>query len=104
MIGKLETKIIQAEIDRLGTAWENAHEKYGITGSASTDRTMYKYDVLKNALENYLYRREEDANERTMYRYLDQLERAHKKVEDSYRAGKIEAQAYAEIVRILMEG
>ena len=103
-LGKQETKIIQAEIDRLGAAYERAQEKYGATGSASTDRTMYKYDTLKTALENYLYRREEDAHEKAMFRYLDQLERAHKKVEDSYRAGKIEAQAYAEIVRILMEG
>jgi hypothetical protein len=65
---------------------------------------MHKYDVLRNALENYLYHREADAHERAMYRYLDMLERAHKKVEDSYRAGRIEPQAYAEIVRILMEG
>ena len=99
-----EKQIIENEIKRLERAYKVAQERYGFTGSASTDKTMYKYDTLKNALENYLYRREEDAHEKAMYRYLDQLERAHKRVEDGFRAGKIEPQTYAEIVRILMEG
>lgn len=104
MLTKEDRKIIEDEINRLETAWENAHEKYGFTGSPSTERTMQKYDTLRNALENYLYKREDSAAERAMIRYQDQLVRVHKKVEDSYRAGRIEPAAYAEIIRILMEG
>ena len=104
MITKEDRKIIEDEINRLEEAWENAQTKYGYTGSPSTERTMRKYDTLKNALENYLYHREDSALERSAIRYREQLVKAHKKVEDGYRAGKIEAQTYVEIVRILMEG
>ena len=44
-------KIIEKEIDRLKRAYHDAQDRYAYTGSRSTDNTMYKYSVLKDALE-----------------------------------------------------
>ena len=43
-------KIVEKEIDRLEQAYRNAQDRYAYTGSRSTDNTMYKYSVLKDAL------------------------------------------------------
>lgn len=43
-------KIVEKEIDRLDRAWQDAQDRYAYTGSRSTDNTMYKYSVLKDAL------------------------------------------------------
>jgi hypothetical protein len=43
-------KIVEKEIDRLDRAWQAAQDRYAYTGSRSTDNTMYKYSVLKDAL------------------------------------------------------
>lgn len=102
MIIKEDRKIIENEIRRLEIAY--AQEKYGCTGSPSTEKTMQKYDVLRNALENFLYDRDKDSTRSAMLRYQDQLIRAHRKVDDCFRAGDIRDRAYADIVRILMEG
>lgn len=47
-------KIIEKEIERLKKAYDDAQERYAYSGSASTDRTMYKYQVLQSALEESL--------------------------------------------------
>lgn len=47
-------KIIEKEIKRLDRAWKDAQDRYAYTGSSSTDRTMYKYSVLRDALEKSL--------------------------------------------------
>ena len=104
MIIDEDRRIIEQEIDRLELGYRNAQERYGSTGSPSSDRTMHKYDVLKTALENYLYDRDKDSTRKSMLRYQDQLVRAHRMVEDSFRRGKIAEAAYVELVRILMEG
>lgn len=44
-------KIVEKEIDRLERAYKNAQDRYAYTGSRSTDNTMYKYSVLRDALE-----------------------------------------------------
>lgn len=49
-----EREIIETEIERMQKAWEDAQERYGITGSRSSERTMTKYRVLINALEKSL--------------------------------------------------
>lgn len=54
MITAEDRKIIEAELDRLDLAYRNAKDRYAYSGSASTDRTMHKYQVLQTALENYL--------------------------------------------------
>jgi wobble nucleotide-excising tRNase len=47
-------KIVKKEIDRLRRAYNDAQDRYAYTGSRSTDNTMYKYSVLKDALEKSL--------------------------------------------------
>ena len=47
-------KIIEKEIKRLEKAYSSAQDRYAYTGSRSTDNTMYKYSVLKGALEKSL--------------------------------------------------
>lgn len=44
-------KIVEKEIDRMEKAYKNAQDRYAYTGSRSTDNTMYKYSVLRDALE-----------------------------------------------------
>ena len=43
--------IVLKEIERLNRAYNDAQDRYAYTGSRSTDNTMYKYSVLKDALE-----------------------------------------------------
>ena len=47
-------KIVEKEIKRLERAYRDAQDRYAYTGSQSTDRTMYKYSVLRDALEKSL--------------------------------------------------
>lgn len=49
-----ERKIILDEIARLDRLWREAQERYGITGSRSTERTMHRYDTLIRALNRAL--------------------------------------------------
>ena len=47
-------EIVRKEIDRLRLAYNSAQDRYAYTGSRSTDNTMYKYSVLRDALEKSL--------------------------------------------------
>ena len=49
-----ERKIILDEIARLDRLWREAQERYGVTGSRSTERTMHRYDTLIRALNRAL--------------------------------------------------
>lgn len=49
-----ERKIILDEIKRLDRLWREAQERYGVTGSRSTERTMHRYDTLIRALNRAL--------------------------------------------------
>lgn len=67
-------KIVEKEIDRLDRAWHSAQDRYAYTGSRSTDNTMYKYSVLKDALMKSLADPSEE--ERRLRRLYDgQIER-----------------------------
>ena len=46
--------IVRKEIERLERAYTDAQDRYAYTGSRSTDNTMYKYSVLRDALEKSL--------------------------------------------------
>ena len=98
-----EKKIIEAEISRLEKRWEEAHELYGITGSASTDRTMTKYDVIKTALENYLYHRQDDADSRMILRQQEQLLKLKNTVYRFAAIGRIPADVASVLTNIIME-
>jgi len=47
-------KIVEKEIQRLERCYRDAQDRYAYTGSRSTDNTMYKYSVLRDALEKSL--------------------------------------------------
>lgn len=49
-----DRKIILDEIARLDRLWREAQERYGITSSRSTERTMHRYDTLIRALNRAL--------------------------------------------------
>lgn len=54
MIDNDERRIIEEEIARLERLWQDAQERYGITGSRTTERTMHRYDTLIRALNRAL--------------------------------------------------
>lgn len=58
-------QIITDEIKRLKIAWQNAQDRYAYNDSRSTERTMQKYQVLMDALEDILavYEERNDKNE-----------------------------------------
>ena len=101
MVRDEERKIIEQEIDRLEMGWRNAQERYGITGSRSTDRTMYKYDVIKNALENYLNNNADSSKERMIQNQQDQLYKIKEAIGKGYREGLLHSSIYVQIMDIL---
>lgn len=101
---KYERKIIEDEIKRLEKKYEDAHELYGITGSASTDHTMHKYDVLKTALENYLYHRQEDTDRKMIIQQQEQLLKLKNTINRFAITGKIPADAANVLTNIIMRG
>lgn len=102
MVSKEDVKIIEAEIERLERAWKNAQDRYAYSGSASTDRTMYKYQVLQHALENYLTSNEDKSKDRMLIQQQDQLLRLKNAIE-RMRGKEISFGAAAELRQILME-
>lgn len=101
MITKEDRKIIEAEIAALDKKYDDAHELYGITGSRSTERTMTKYDVLRNALEQYLYHTADESRERTILRQQDQLRRLQDCVKAHVRG--MDNQTFNALMGILRE-
>ena len=91
MIDNDERKIVEEEIARLERLWQDAQERYGYTGSRSTNRTMTKYRVIMNALELVLNderyaRLEEDRNQ-----MFNRLMAAKHLVQRMAQAGRIPA-------------
>ena len=68
-----DRRIIEAEITRLEKAWQDAQERYGVTGSRSTDKTMTKYRVLQEALESVLNDNRVQTLERSNAHMMNQL-------------------------------
>lgn len=54
MVDHEDRRIIESEIARLERLWSEAQERYGYSGSRSTERTMTKYRILIGALERAL--------------------------------------------------
>lgn len=104
MIIDEDRKIIEAEIDRLELGYRNAQERYGVTGSRSTDKTMYKYQVLQNALENYLTGNADRAKDNALMRQRDQLYNLKEAIGEIYRKGDMSPDAYARLTGIIMGG
>lgn len=104
MIIDKDRKIIEAEIDRLEKRYRDAQESYGITGSRSTDRTMYKYQVLQNALENFLTGNADRAKDNALMRQWDQLRNLKEAIGEIYRKGDMSPDAYVRLTGIIMGG
>ena len=77
-------KIIEKEIERLNKAYYDAQERYAYSGSASTDRTMYKYSVLRDVLENAIADPSEE--ETRLRRIIDDLYTRIAKAEHEIKA------------------
>ena len=73
-------KIVRKEIERLERAYRNAQDRYAFTGSRSTDNTMYKYSVLRDALEKSIA----DPSDEEM-RLRRQIDNLHKNIADAER-------------------
>lgn len=50
----MHKKVIGEEIDRCKREWQNAQDRYAVTGSRSSDKTMEKYMIIQDALEGYM--------------------------------------------------
>lgn len=97
-----ERKIIQAEIEALERRHESAHERYGMTGSASSDRTVYKLQVLIDALHETLYHNREDATDKALIRERETLQDVRRQIE-FFRAGNLITADVAEsLLKIVM--
>ena len=95
-----DAKIVQAEIDRLERLWKNAQERYGWSGSASTDRTMHKYDVLRSALENSLTDNRVKSKDKQIDQYLNRTADLRRRIISMKASGKIPADAADELLRM----
>lgn len=103
MITPSDRKIIEAEIDRLDRLWRDAQERYGITGSSSTDKTMTKYRVLQEALEFVLNDDRYATLETSWTRMLNKMVEAKQTVIRMAQAGRIPADVANVITQILTE-
>lgn len=101
MLTREDQQIIEAEISRLETRYREAQDRYAYSGSASTDRTMYKYQVLQHALENYLTNNEDRSKDRMLISQQDQLHRLKEAIGAAYRAQKIDSEIYIKLMDIL---
>lgn len=98
-----DRKIIEAEIERLEKLWADAQERYGITGSRSTDRTMTRYRVIQEALERTLNDSRYDTLERSRMQLLNTLTEVKRMIVTLAQAGRIPADVANVITRILTE-
>ena len=100
MIRDYEKKIVEEEIARLERAYANAQDRYAVSGSASSDRTMTKYSVLRDVLEDALTGNREKSQDRMLDTMVDQLKRIRTVVEVAMRARTIEESVGREILDI----
>ena len=98
-----DRRIIEAEIARLEGLWQDAQERYGVTGSRSTDKTMTKYRVLQEALESVLNDNKTQAVEHSNARMLNQLAKLLEAVEHYAKSGRLPADAANVLTRIIRE-
>ena len=76
-----EQKIIEREIQRLDKKYLAAQERYGYTGSAYSDKTMHRYQVIRDALDDHLNHNKNEALVHSNLAMIDQLKRIKNAVE-----------------------
>lgn len=98
-------KIIEKEIDRLDRAWQSAQDRYAYTGSRSTDNTMYKYSVLKDALLKSLADpSEEEQRLRRLYdTQVERIANAEREIKRLRDAREL-MPGYADKLMMILEG
>lgn len=97
-----DVKIIQTEIATLERRHENAHERYGMTGSASSDKTVHKLQVLIDALHETLYHNRESATDKALIRERETLRDVRRQIE-FFREGRLISADVAEnLMKIVM--
>lgn len=95
MVDEHSRKIIEAEIERMKQAYRNAQDRYGFTGSRSSDRTMTKYSTLIAALERELAPSRED-------KLRDALQAAGSENKRQHDLGRMSDEAYSAIRKALI--
>lgn len=101
MIRDYEKKIVEDEITRLERLYADAQERYGVTGSASTDRTMTKYSVLRDVLEDALTGNRDASKDKMLDRQMEQLRKIRDTVQTALRARTIQEDVALEILEII---
>lgn len=96
-----EKQIIENEIRRLERAYKVAQERYGFTGSYSSDRTMEKYQVLMDTLHDVLYHNSDESKNRQLAIMWDQLARLKKRVALLREGGMIADNVAADLMEII---
>lgn len=98
-------KIVEKEIDRLELAYKNAQDRYAYTGSRSTDNTMYKYSVLRDALEKSMADpSDEEMRLRGMYdKVIERIANAEREIK-RLRDERELLPGYADRLMMILEG
>lgn len=80
MLSHEDEKIILDEIQRLDLRYNDAQERYGITGSASSDKTMHRIAVIRDALEDCLSHNSDTSKDRMIAELTVTLRMARERV------------------------
>lgn len=98
-----DRKIIEAEIERLEGLWQAAQERYGVTGSRSTDKTMTKYRVLQEALESVLTDNRAQTLEHSNAHMMNQLANLRQTIVRMAEAGRLPVDVANLLTQIIMD-
>lgn len=98
-----DRRIIEAEIARLEGLWQDAQERYGVTGSRSTDKTMTKYRVLQEALESVLNDNAKQAMTQSNAHMLNQLTNLLQTIQRYAQANRIPVDVANVLIQIIRE-
>lgn len=98
-----DRRIIEAEIARLEGLWQAAQERYGVTGSRSTDKTMTKYRVLQEALESVLTDNKVQALTQSNAHMMNQLANLRQTIVRMAEAGRIPVDVANLLTQIIMD-
>lgn len=98
-----DRKIIEAEIERLEGLWQAAQERYGVTGSRSTDKTMTKYRVLQEALESVLTDNRVQALTQSNAHMMNQLAELRQLIVRYAEAGRLPADVANVLTQVIMD-
>ena len=84
-------------VQRLKSKYRSAQDRYGCTGSASSDRTMHRYSTLIDTLERGL-----SPSETSILR--SRIDRIQKALDVQREKGQMSPLAYEAINRAIHEG